>query len=74
MAKQRMVIYQDEFYWNGAVEFTQGRWPFKKVQHAPVTHANSAQEVFAWLLERYPDYVIALDPDVSLRYGKEGDL
>lgn len=65
----RLVIYQDEFSWSGAAEFTVGRWPFKKVQHAPITHADSAEEVFTWLLARYPYSVIIYDPAVTQRYA-----
>ena len=65
---RRMVIYQDDYGWEGAGEFIVGRWPFRKVQHAPVTHADSAGEVFSWLLARYPDREIAYDPAVSERY------
>lgn len=65
---RRMVIYKDKYGWDGAAEFTLGRWPFKKVNHAPVFHASTPEEVFAWLLQRYPHRVIAYDPSVSERY------
>jgi hypothetical protein len=64
----RFVIYRDAYGWEGAIEFTTGRW-FKKTKHAPVTHAKTAEEVFAWLYARYPDRVIAHDPAVSERYN-----
>lgn len=67
----KFVIYQDNHGWVGAAEYVVGRWPFKKVQHAPVTHRDSATQVFAWLLAHYPDRVICLDPAVSRRY-REG--
>jgi hypothetical protein len=64
----RFVIYQDAYGWSGAVEFSTGRWPFKTIRHAPVTHAETAEQVFAWLHAQYPDRVIALDPSVTERY------
>ena len=64
----RFVIYRIGKRWEGAVEYPMGRWPFKRVQHAPVTHAATAEAVFAWLLERYPDREICLDPAVTERY------
>ena len=66
----RFVIFQGDYGWVGAVEFTLGRWPFRKVGHAPVTSGKTADEVFSWLLARYPDRVIALDPAVSERYQR----
>jgi hypothetical protein len=68
MTERRMVIYREHSNWGGAVEYKSGWGPFKKIDHAPITHADSAAEVFAWLLERYPDRVIAYDPSVSERY------
>jgi hypothetical protein len=58
----RLVIYQDNYSWNGAVEFTLGRWPFKKTNLAPITHAKTPEEVFSWLLREHPDRVIVYDP------------
>lgn len=68
--KMKMVIYHDGISWVGAGEFLTGRWPFRKVNHAPVTHAYSAQEVFSWLLNKYPDRVISLEPSLSQYYGR----
>jgi hypothetical protein len=70
MLERRFVIYQDNYGWNGAVEFTTGRWLFKKTQHAPVTHADTPEEVFSWLMDKYPDSVIAYDPAVTQRYRR----
>jgi hypothetical protein len=75
MAKpNRFVIFHDNNGWMGAVEFEIGRWPFKKIKHAPVTHADSADEVFAWLMAEYPDREIAYDPAVSQRYTENENV
>jgi hypothetical protein len=65
MSKRRLVIYSDGYGWEGSLEITTGYWPFKKIQYAPITHADTALEVFTWLLEKYPYYVIAYHPAVS---------
>ena len=65
----RLVIYQSGTRdWEGAVECETGRWPFKTVRHAPITHADTPELVFAWLRARYPHRVIAYDPAVTERY------
>lgn len=71
----RFVIYRDDYgtsktEWAGAAEYTVRGWFKKETHHAPVTHASTAEEVFAWLLKKYPSAVIAYDPAVSRRYSE----
>lgn len=69
--KTKFVIYRDKYGWEGAGEFKTGRWPFRKIQHAPVTHAGTAEEVFAWLFKKYPGHVIAYEPSLTERYTEK---
>jgi hypothetical protein len=67
----RLVIYKEGRTWYGAGEFTLGLWPFQRIEHAPITHADTAEEVFAWLRNGYPHRIIAYDPSVTKRYSED---